>query len=149
MVALGVGGGVIYRIWENGLRGLGIALYSMLFPIVLLFLLFLMRAIGAGDIKLFSVIAIWIGVWKSCYVIAASFVIGAVWGLGKMILKGDLTAGILLFLQCARASILTGHPEVFLRGLKGDTHKIHFAVAIAMGFGLVMWREVVDCIKLW
>lgn len=148
MVALGVGGGVIYRVWADGIYGMGIAILNMLFPIVLLFLLFLMRAIGAGDIKLFSVIAIWVGMKQSCYVIAAAFVIGAIWGLAKLILSGSLTAGALLLLQCVRTSILTGHPETFLKDLKWDKHKIHFAVAIAMGFALVSWQEVVNCISL-
>ncbi|MGN0342210.1 MAG: prepilin peptidase [Roseburia sp.] len=148
MVALGVGGGVIYRIWEDGIYGLGVAVLNMLFPIVLLFLLFLMHAIGAGDIKLFSVIAIWTGIEKSCYVMAAAFIIGAIWGLVKLLFQRNLAADLMLLLQCIRTSVLTGHPEIFLKAMTWDKHKIHFAVAIAMGFGIVAWQEVVDCISL-
>jgi len=50
----GVLGGLIYHGIMEGMKGLLFSLYGLLFGLVLLFILYLFGAIGAGDVKLFA-----------------------------------------------------------------------------------------------
>lgn len=145
IVAIGAMGGVIYRVWERGIVGFGLAIFYMLFPIILLYLLFLMRALGAGDIKLFSVIAIWTGIQKSCYVIFCSLLAGAIYGAVKLIYHKSLISSLLRFVQYAGRILSTGDIEPYRTKHTWDKHSIHFALAIAIGFGIASIWEVVFC----
>ena len=139
MVALGVGGGVIYRVWEDGIYGMGIAILNMLFPIVLLFLLFLMRAIGAGDIKLFSVIGGFISFKELTGCIVWAFFIGAVLSLVKMLFDKNLKERLILGKSYV-VSLLSG--QIMAYPYKTKTSLIHFSLPILLGLIAVQYLGV-------
>ena len=109
--------GLAYRIFGEGGAGILTFLIQISIPVILFYLLFQMRALGAGDIKLFSMIGAFISTQELVWVVAASFIIGAVLGLLKLLHK--------YFLQ---------------KNYDGKLTKIHFSPAIIIAYLINIWR---------
>lgn len=60
LIVSGFVSGLFLQVLEAGVKGLGVFILNVSIPIILFYLLFLIRALGAGDIKLFSMIG---GIW--------------------------------------------------------------------------------------
>lgn len=90
--------GILYHIWNDG--GYGILIWGMdsLFPIILLFILFFFKALGAGDVKLFSMISGLLGIRIVCNIIIISFCLGAVVSFIQMLYFGILKDRFLYFI---------------------------------------------------
>mgnify|MGYP000069324400 CR=1 FL=1 len=73
------------RIWKMDVSSLGTWICGLLVPILILGILFIFRMLGAGDIKLLSVIGSMIGPTKILNCISYSFLIGAVISAALMI----------------------------------------------------------------
>lgn len=65
--------------------------YGIIIPIGILFIVFIIRAIGAGDIKLFSVVGGLIGGPLVIQVILYSFIIGAILSVVKLIKSKNIS----------------------------------------------------------
>lgn len=76
------------RIWKMDVSSLGSWICGLLVPILILGILFIFRMLGAGDIKLLSVIGSMIGPTKILNCISYSFLIGAVISAALMISSG-------------------------------------------------------------
>lgn len=78
--------GCVWSMVNNGMSGLSNSLQMVLITILILFVLFLMKGLGAGDIKLLCVLAAFYpdGVLK---IIVVAFFVGAVISLGKMVVR--------------------------------------------------------------
>lgn len=73
--------GLSINTFENGYQGFKSSLIGMLVPILLLWLLFYARLIGAGDVKLFSAIGALFGYKFIINCMAYSFVIAGVFSI--------------------------------------------------------------------
>ena len=109
-------------------------LIQVIFPVIVLFLLFLMRALGAGDIKLFSIIgAIWnLKVLGYCMFFA--FVTGAVFSLIKLVYQKNLFKSLNLFFQYVQVSLQEGKVISYDRVCDGKQNIIYFSIVILIGF---------------
>ena len=58
LIAAGLIAGLLYSMTVRGQESIGFVLGNMLFPILLLYFLFLIHVLGAGDIKLFVVMSL-------------------------------------------------------------------------------------------
>ena len=56
LILVGLALGIFFQVIQNGPVAIVRVLPNIIFPVIVLYLLFLMRCLGAGDIKLFSVI---------------------------------------------------------------------------------------------
>ena len=72
-----------------GIGGFKAWLFQISFPIIVLYLLFLVGALGAGDIKLFSLIGGFVNLRELATCVIAAFVIGAIWSIVWLLLKKD------------------------------------------------------------
>ena len=68
----------------EGSAGIVHFLVNISIPVIFLFLLFQMRALGAGDIKLFSVAGGFLTIRQLLYVMLAAFFSAAFIGLGEL-----------------------------------------------------------------
>ena len=107
--------GLVLRIMGEGSAGIVHFLVNISIPVILLYLLFQMRALGAGDIKLFSVVGGFLTTQQLICVMAAAFVSAAVIGLGKL----------------AYVKLTTG-------GFGKGKTLIHFSAAILVGYLIMM-----------
>ena len=76
------------RLWEKDLGSLGNWICGLLIPVLLLGVLFLFRMLGAGDIKLLSVLGSLMGPVKILNCMFYSFLIGAVLSAALMVSSG-------------------------------------------------------------
>lgn len=126
--------GFLIQVWQYGIRGIGIFIVNVSIPVILLYLLFLMRALGAGDIKLFSVIS---SIWNLkivCVTMVVAFFVAAVISLCKLIYQGNLFSSLYIFGSYVRQVMATGKIIKYPRESKGKQNFIHFSVAILIGF---------------
>lgn len=121
LIASGLILGLALRIMGEGSAGIVHFLVNISIPVILLFLLFQLRALGAGDIKLFSVIAGFLSIRQTLYVMVASFVAGGGIGVIKM-----------LYLK-----VVTGR-------FGNKRTLIHFSTAILIGYLFVVWGCAIE-----
>ena len=134
----GLAMGFFFQVLESGLGGAGVFLINVSIPVILLFLLFLMRALGAGDIKLFSVVGGICGFQWLFLTMAASFLVGACMSLCKMAYHRSLIARLAVFGNYVRQSLAEGRILKYPQEPEGKQHIIHFSIAILIGYGITM-----------
>lgn len=138
LVVSGLISGFILQLLELGVKGIGVFLLNVSIPVILLYLLFLIRALGAGDIKLFSMIG---GIWgfQMLYAtIAASFLVGAVMSLCKLLYHRNLISRLWIFKEYVQQVIITRRLAKYPQESSGEQHVIHFSTAILIGYAIAM-----------
>ncbi len=81
IIVIGIVTGLFINFKEGGFQGIYYYLLAIFIPIVILLPLFLFKALGAGDIKLFSVIGCYLGISSVIKVIIFSLLMGGVMSL--------------------------------------------------------------------
>ena len=126
---IGISGGVL-----SG-RGLSDILASVLLAFLLMYPLYMIGALGAGDVKLFAMIGSFVAAGEFLAILAGAFVIGAGFLLVKMSAEKNGRERFRYFFSYLHEIRRTGHWKVYGEDLKQDYHtycknKIHFAVPI-------------------
>lgn len=121
LIVSGLIWGLAYQITGSGFAGIVHFLMNISIPVILLFLVYQMRALGAGDIKLFSVASGFLTIRQSLYLILAALFTAAVIGAGKLVYR-----------ICFK-----GHQW------KSRT-SIHFSAFILIGYFIVVWGCAVE-----
>ena len=134
LILTGLAGGFIYRIGTEGTSGIVTFLLHIMIPVILLFLLFLMRALGAGDIKLFSLISSICSYKELVYCVAASFVIGACMALIKMLYYKTFSRRLLIFVSYVQEMCEDRQFKQYSNGVRESVNIIHFSIAILLGY---------------
>ena len=128
--------------WESGWASVGGRLVAGLLGLLLLFPLFLVRAVGAGDVKLMAVVGAHVGMsalWPVIfYTLLAGGVVGAI-GFAYAHMKTTTVASM-------RTTVLAG--VAHLRGLPssrkehehGGSVRVPYSIAIAAG--VIFWLVV-------
>ncbi|MBO5292891.1 MAG: prepilin peptidase [Lachnospiraceae bacterium] len=86
-IAAGLITGLIRQILCNGYMGVKESIAGMIVPVLILFPVFLCRGIGAGDIKLLSVVGSYLSYHASFSILAASVLLGGIYAMIQ-ILRG-------------------------------------------------------------
>ena len=97
--------GYIRNLSGYGWKGSIYFLIQISLPVLVFYLLFLMRVLGAGDIKLFSVISCCIGIENSIKIIFFSFIIAAVLSYIVLIRNKNLYSRLNYFFCYIRSNI--------------------------------------------
>lgn len=79
--------GLLYRLILLDYRGVGIGVLGVVLPVVICFLLFAFRIIGAGDIKLMSAIGAFVG-FRIIHIIALTFILTALYAAMLLLYRG-------------------------------------------------------------
>lgn len=135
---IGILTGYAYHIYTEGVYGIVICTVHMLIPVALLFLLFLIHALGAGDIKLFSAIACMAEPSVFLHTLLGAFLIGAVYALWKLCYHRNLMASLMHFGEYLRKVMVEKKCIPYRKELVWDKQTMHFSVAILMGYLLSM-----------
>jgi prepilin peptidase CpaA len=121
LIALALLTGLVFRIFGAGYIGIVHFLVNISVPVILLFLLFQMRALGAGDIKLFSVVGSFVTIRQLGYIMVAAFLAGAVIGAGKLVYEK-------IRFGCRRQKKTL----------------IHFSMPILIGYFIIVWGCAIE-----
>ncbi len=138
LIVSGILIGCFFQIQELGVKGAGVFLISVSVPVILFYLLFLMRALGAGDIKLFSMIG---GIWGFqllIITIVLSFLVGAGISLCKLLYHRNLISRLWVFKGYICQVMLTGRILKYPKESQEENHVIHFSIAILIGYAIAM-----------
>lgn len=123
--------GAGYQAGSHGFEGIGLFLTGSVVPIVLLYLLFRFRMLGAGDIKLLSAIGGFVGPIIISKCIVLSFIFGALLSIGFICVCGNLTARLLYFTNYInRVMTVKKALPYYLPGKRMEN--IHFSIPILM-----------------
>ena len=125
LIVCGLIWGLVLKIWGNGYVGILYFILNITIPVVLLFLLFQMHALGAGDIKLFSLVGGFLTTKQLFLVMFDSFSFCSSAWHGK-----------------SSAALFSQREE------KGKIHKIHFSIEILLAVVYVTGECVVAKLKL-
>lgn len=138
LIAAGLMLAAVFNIYEAGASGIPGYIAGVIFPAAMLFVLFLFRVLGAGDIKLFSVIGGFVGVKSVFLCIVASFVLGAFLALAKIIRNRNFISRLQYLAAYTTAYVKTKEIEPYYRSSDGTENIIHFSAAILGGYLLFM-----------
>ena len=117
LIVLGLTLGFFFRFMTEGSKGILFFVVNSSIPVILLYLLFQMHALGAGDIKLFSMVGAFISTEQLLKLMGLAFCVGAMLGIGKII-----------------------YQFIFLKTEIGKLTKIHFSPAILIAYLMITWR---------
>ncbi|SDB01714.1 Type IV leader peptidase family protein [Eubacterium oxidoreducens] len=107
-------------------------------PVIILFPLFIMRALGGGDLKLLAVVGAFTGFSQVIHCMMVSFILAAVFCCWKLIKNKNGWARIAYFFEYLKEAVVERAIPVYDRG--GRENLIHFSVFIL--FGYVVCQEV-------
>lgn len=129
--------GLGYQAGAYGLRGVILFLTGIGFPILFLYPLFFFRMIGAGDIKLLSVLGGFVGPMAIAQCIFLSFLFGAVLSVVVILVCGNFAARLKYFTSYIKQLLMTKErfvsKEVIPYYIPGKRmENIHFTVPVLM-----------------
>ncbi len=125
--------GLTLNIAIFGLQGLKTSIEGIFIPIVLLFPLYLLRMLGAGDIKLFSAIGSIMGVAFILKCMIVSSLAGGLMALCIMTFRTNGRARLRYLYQYLKASLLAMKPLSYQDFTKVNDGHFPFALAVALG----------------
>lgn len=129
LIAIGLCAGTFYLGSSNDYCGLLYGICQALAVVLVLYPLFILRALGAGDIKLISVVVLFLGIEKTATITVTSLLIGALAGLIK-----------LAYLVLVKKEKILGpvkKGKIALAGRWG-ANTIHFSIYILISVFVVM-----------
>ena len=131
LILIGLLVSLVRRVFCEGVSGCFTWIVLISLPVILLYLLFLAGALGAGDIKLFSLIGGFIQLKELMLCIIVSFLFAAIISLVKMLYLGTFLSSmkyvVRYFYSILQGNIESYQPESMKNG------RIHFSVAILFG----------------
>lgn len=137
--------GLSYAVWLGGAEGLVRAMISMTLPFVILYPLFMIGALGAGDVKLLAIMGCFFTIREVIFCLAGSFLIGAVLSLLKMLAEKNFLQRIKYLLsyihdifKCRAWKLYELEVQDKKEKNKG---KIHFSLPIMISVMLIrLWK---------
>ncbi|MDE7176288.1 MAG: A24 family peptidase [Lachnospiraceae bacterium] len=132
-ILLGIATGILCGILSG--RNLSAVPASVLLAFLLLYPLYKIGVLGAGDVKLFVMIGCFYAVKDMAYILAGAFVIGAVFSACKLVAEQNAGERFRYFFIYLREVKGSGHLKLYGEEQKQDYHtycksKIHFAVPV-------------------
>lgn len=136
-ILVGIVTGLVCAVWQNGEKGFFPAVISMTIPIFLLYPLFMIGCLGAGDIKLLAVVGCFLTIEETVMCLGISFLIGAVLSLLKMFAKRNFLQRMRYLLSYVLDVFQSGEWKFYEEDIKDrkkkQEGKIHFALPILLG----------------
>lgn len=136
LILVGLFLSLVFGIFLGGIPQILYILLNISFPVVTLYLLYLLGILGAGDIKLFSVIGGLTNFKTLTDCMLAAFVAGAVIAVGKMLCNRNLKFS-LFKAQLFLSEVLKGNVSSYQKTMAEEQNLMHFSLAILIGLLVV------------
>lgn len=135
--------GILTNFYYSGPNGVLSSILGAVLPILLLFALYALRMLGAGDIKLFSAVGAVMGVKFVLYCIACSFLSGGIIAIFIIIVRKNAKQRLIHLFTYLKLCFLTLSLKPYTDFAdKSDGAKFQFAWAIACGSALTVILEL-------
>ena len=107
----------------------------------MLYFLFQMRALGAGDIKLFAAVGVYLDYKEVFFWIMTSFVCGALIGSVLLIRRRILIRQFNYFCNYLKEQILLFPNQRFYQNARiGQENVMHFTIAMVAGYCVILGK---------
>lgn len=134
LILIGLGIAFLHRCLYGGIAEVFSGIIIAVFPIILLYLLFLAGVLGAGDIKLFSLIGGFVNLKELMDCMLYAFLLAGVFSFFKMMYYKTFISSMqngFLYLQ----NLCLGYQTTY-NPIHGKKSKIHFSIFILGGLYL-------------
>ena len=125
--------GAFYNIFPFNHGNLFSSMLGLLVPAIILMPLYILKMLGAGDIKLFCSIGFLLGFKDILYDITYSYLFGLVLALLIMLIRGNLTARFNRLFIYIKSCILTMNILPYDDLNTQSDGRMHFTIPIALG----------------
>ncbi len=132
--------GLLFQVFCYGLSGLGSGLLGLLVGFFLLFPVYALGGLGAGDVKALAGLGAWLGPWLTFMLFCYMAVAGGLMALAVLIYKGLLWTKLRQGWQYLLSWILFRPTGVSPGAPKGEVQGIPYGVAMALGMAALFWR---------
>lgn len=133
--------GLIYRVSLEGISGLSKGILLSMIPIVMLYFLFQMKALGAGDIKLFSAVGVYLGYQELLFWMMTSFICGALIGCALLVRRKIMIRQIQYFCNYIKEQVrLFPNQRVYQNARIGQDNVMHFTIAMVVGYFVILGK---------
>jgi prepilin peptidase CpaA len=133
-------GALVFHVFDGGMSGLGSSVAGWLVGPVLLFILFTLGGMGAGDLKLLGALGAWLGPADALWLVLFSAMSGGVMALAIGLINGCLVktwSNIGVLLMHWRVAGLQPLPELTLETSPGP--RLAYAAPILTAAVVVVW----------
>ena len=145
--------GVVYSTLSSGAVGLQSSLLGVAFGFFVIFVLYLMGGMGAGDVKYMAAVGAWLGMPATLYVFVVAAFATAIYSVILLLRYGGLSRAVavfvgvfqIVFLQRGTIKDLCGGERVQAVVKREDRRKrlVPFAGMVALGgIGVIAWGVV-------
>lgn len=114
--------GIMLQVYQAGFKGLANGLWALFIPLLILFPLFLLRMLPAGDIKLFGAIGAITGLPFVAHTFIYGFFIAAFYGVLLLIRQGIFLERMTYFYRYILKLILTGRYQPYHESTQKNNH---------------------------
>lgn len=133
--------GLSFRFLEYQWYGFYEAAVSMLLSFILLYPLYKIGGLGAGDVKLFLMLGSFVWWKEQLHIMAASFIIGAFFSIGKLLSEGNLKERMRYLFKYFLDVFYRKQWSMYGENLRWDdqrymSNKIHFALPVLLSAAL-------------
>lgn len=133
--------GLVYRVTLEGFSGFYKGILLSFIPIIILYFLFQMKALGAGDIKLFAAIGVYLGYREMFVWIMASFVCGALIGSVILVRRRILIRQFIYFCNYMKEQMmLFPNQRIYQNARIGQDNVMHFTIAMVAGYCVILGK---------
>lgn len=130
LILVGLTSGFLLRLVIEGKAGVISFLAGSLFPVILLFVLFLFRIIGAGDVKLMAVTGGFLGIHSILRCIIITFILSAGFALIKILKYHNLRNRMQYLANYLSKLMKTKKLEPYYQESMEDKHILYMSVFI-------------------
>lgn len=132
---MGMAVGLFGSLWQNGVGQILQSFMSICISFFLLYPLFKIGGLGAGDVKMFLTVASFFPARDILMIIAGAFAIGAFFAIGKLFAEKNGRERLQYFLSYMRDVLYTRQWKIYGENFRQDYYryqknKIHFTLSI-------------------
>lgn len=137
IIGFGITAGILSHVLGVGWRETCEAAVIMLISFCILYPIYKIGGLGAGDVKLFLMTGSFVSAYMQLHIILYSFIIGALFCVGKMISEGNFIERMEYLISYLYDVQRTGQWKLYEENLNSDSkacksNKIHFALPICL-----------------
>ncbi len=134
--------GLIFLMTDFNKSNLLFYLGGAILPILLLFPLFILKALGAGDIKLFAVIGFFCGYNIILKVMLYSLFVGGFMSIIQLFRSKNFYESLIYFIKFIRYQLKSPSKIITYSNIKREGYLgvIHYSIAILIAYLIILWR---------
>lgn len=140
LIFIGLFLGMIFRLGREGVSSLVPGMWNILFPVLIFYLIFRIGVIGAGDIKLFSVIGSFLSFQDLVRSMVSAFLLGAVISLVVLLRNRNFITSMIRAREFITRLSLGESVNYAQMDVERENY-MHFSIAIAIGVVLVLCKQ--------